>query len=117
MSQGTVPKISVRGVKKSFGPKVVLDGVDIDCAAAESLVIIGGSGTDVAVFSGAHTSYLISYDSATQTFTVADQRAGYGIERAAVFDIGGGFVMDDFIMTLPVSQEAPVAVKDSAANP
>jgi phospholipid/cholesterol/gamma-HCH transport system ATP-binding protein len=49
MSQGTVPKISVRGVKKSFGPKVVLDGVDIDCAAAESLVIIGGSGSGKSV--------------------------------------------------------------------
>ncbi len=26
------------------------------------------------------------------------ERAGYTIERADVFDIGGGFVMDDFIM-------------------
>jgi len=50
MSQSAaVPKISVRGVKKSFGPKVVLDGVDIDCAAGESLVIIGGSGTGKSV--------------------------------------------------------------------
>ncbi|MEP6668923.1 MAG: GNAT family N-acetyltransferase [Chthoniobacter sp.] len=29
----------------------------------------------------------------------AYERAGYGVERSAVFDIGGGFVMDDFIMT------------------
>ena len=28
----------------------------------------------------------------------AYERAGYLIERAAVFDIGGGFVMDDFIL-------------------
>jgi phospholipid/cholesterol/gamma-HCH transport system ATP-binding protein len=49
MSQTTVPKISVRGVKKSFGRKVVLDGIDIDCAAGESLVIIGGSGTGKSV--------------------------------------------------------------------
>jgi GNAT superfamily N-acetyltransferase len=33
----------------------------------------------------------------------AYQRAGYTIERAAVFDIGGGFVMDDFIMTRAIS--------------
>jgi phospholipid/cholesterol/gamma-HCH transport system ATP-binding protein len=49
MSQTTVPKISVRGVKKSFGRKIVLDGIDIDCAAGESLVIIGGSGTGKSV--------------------------------------------------------------------
>jgi phospholipid/cholesterol/gamma-HCH transport system ATP-binding protein len=40
----SVPKISVRELRKSFGPKRVLDGVDIDCASGESLVIIGGSG-------------------------------------------------------------------------
>lgn len=35
----------------------------------------------------------------------AYERAGYGVERSAVFDIGGGFVMDDFIMTrtIPLS--------------
>ncbi len=44
-----VPKISVSGVEKSFGPKRVLDGVDIDCAVGESLVIIGGSGTGKSV--------------------------------------------------------------------
>ena len=44
MSERTVPKISVRGLKKAFGRKVVLDGIDLDCAAGESLVIIGGSG-------------------------------------------------------------------------
>jgi phospholipid/cholesterol/gamma-HCH transport system ATP-binding protein len=39
------PKISVRELKKSFGRKRVLEGIDIDCAVGESLVIIGGSGT------------------------------------------------------------------------
>jgi len=29
----------------------------------------------------------------------AYERAGYAVERAAVFEIGAGFVMDDFIMT------------------
>jgi ribosomal protein S18 acetylase RimI-like enzyme len=37
----------------------------------------------------------------------AYRRAGYTVERSAVFDIGGGFVMDDFIMTRNV--EAPDA--------
>jgi phospholipid/cholesterol/gamma-HCH transport system ATP-binding protein len=48
-SNATAPKISVRGVEKSFGPKRVLDGIDIDCGVGESLVIIGGSGTGKSV--------------------------------------------------------------------
>lgn len=44
------PKISVRGLEKSFGAKRVLDGLDIDCRVGESLVIIGGSGTGKSVF-------------------------------------------------------------------
>ncbi len=43
------PKISLRGVRKSFGSKTVLDGVDLDVGTAESLVVIGGSGTGKSV--------------------------------------------------------------------
>jgi phospholipid/cholesterol/gamma-HCH transport system ATP-binding protein len=43
------PKISVAGLRKSFGRKRVLDGIDIDCAAGESLVVIGGSGVGKSV--------------------------------------------------------------------
>ena len=49
MTDAAIPKISVRGLCKSFGSKHVLDGVDIDCATGESLVIIGGSGTGKSV--------------------------------------------------------------------
>ncbi|MCA0246612.1 MAG: ATP-binding cassette domain-containing protein [Proteobacteria bacterium] len=38
------PKISLHGVTKSFGPKKVLQGIDIEIATGESLVVIGGSG-------------------------------------------------------------------------
>jgi phospholipid/cholesterol/gamma-HCH transport system ATP-binding protein len=44
-----VPKIAVRGLRKSFGRKRVLDGVDIDCDRGESLVVIGGSGVGKSV--------------------------------------------------------------------
>jgi phospholipid/cholesterol/gamma-HCH transport system ATP-binding protein len=43
------PKIELRGVKKRFGPKVVLDGIDLTIDAGTSLVIIGGSGTGKSV--------------------------------------------------------------------
>jgi phospholipid/cholesterol/gamma-HCH transport system ATP-binding protein len=42
-------KISVRGLRKSFGRNRVLDGLEIDCDSRESLVIIGGSGTGKSV--------------------------------------------------------------------
>jgi phospholipid/cholesterol/gamma-HCH transport system ATP-binding protein len=48
-NSGSVPKISVQGLRKSFGRKRVLDGVDIDCATGESLVVIGGSGVGKSV--------------------------------------------------------------------
>jgi phospholipid/cholesterol/gamma-HCH transport system ATP-binding protein len=43
------PKIRIRALRKTFGPKVVLDGVDLEVADGESLVVIGGSGTGKSV--------------------------------------------------------------------
>jgi phospholipid/cholesterol/gamma-HCH transport system ATP-binding protein len=43
------PKIQIQGLCKRFGSKVVLDGVDLDIAPGESLVVIGGSGTGKSV--------------------------------------------------------------------
>jgi phospholipid/cholesterol/gamma-HCH transport system ATP-binding protein len=46
---GDTPKIRLRGLAKSFGPKVVLDGVDLDIRAGHSMVILGGSGSGKSV--------------------------------------------------------------------
>jgi phospholipid/cholesterol/gamma-HCH transport system ATP-binding protein len=43
------PKISLSGVTKAFGAKKVLQGIDLDVAAGESMVVIGGSGTGKSV--------------------------------------------------------------------
>ena len=43
------PKIALRGLKKHFGSKHVLNGVDLNVAAGESMVVIGGSGTGKSV--------------------------------------------------------------------
>lgn len=42
-------KVEMTNVKKAFGPKKVLDGVDLSVKKGESLVIIGGSGTGKSV--------------------------------------------------------------------
>jgi phospholipid/cholesterol/gamma-HCH transport system ATP-binding protein len=45
----STPKIQLIGVKKRFGSKVVLDGVDLTIQKQSSMVIIGGSGTGKSV--------------------------------------------------------------------
>jgi phospholipid/cholesterol/gamma-HCH transport system ATP-binding protein len=43
------PTIRIRGLHKSFGAKVVLNGLDLDVGDGESVVVIGGSGTGKSV--------------------------------------------------------------------
>ncbi len=45
----TAPKIRIRGLRKAFGAKRVLDGVDLDVATGTSMVVIGGSGSGKSV--------------------------------------------------------------------
>ncbi len=44
-----VPKLAVRGLRKAFGTKQVLDGIDLDVPHGTSLVVIGGSGSGKSV--------------------------------------------------------------------
>ena len=43
------PKIRLRNVRKSFGEKLVLDGIDLDIMPGTSTVVIGGSGSGKSV--------------------------------------------------------------------
>jgi len=43
------PKIELKGVYKAFGPKKVLNGLDLTVDPGKSLVVIGGSGTGKSV--------------------------------------------------------------------
>jgi phospholipid/cholesterol/gamma-HCH transport system ATP-binding protein len=43
------PKIRLRGLRKAFGEKQVLDGVDLDVRARHSMVLLGGSGSGKSV--------------------------------------------------------------------
>ena len=44
-----VPKIRIRGLRKAFGAKQVLAGVDLDVMPHTSMVVIGGSGSGKSV--------------------------------------------------------------------
>jgi phospholipid/cholesterol/gamma-HCH transport system ATP-binding protein len=43
------PKIEIRGLKKAFGEKRVLNGLDLEVGVGESVVVIGGSGSGKSV--------------------------------------------------------------------
>jgi len=43
------PKLKLTGLRKAFGTKQVLSGIDLSVGRAESLVVIGGSGTGKSV--------------------------------------------------------------------
>ena len=45
----SIPKIRLRGLKKAFGDKHVLDGIDLDVQPGTSMVVIGGSGSGKSV--------------------------------------------------------------------
>jgi phospholipid/cholesterol/gamma-HCH transport system ATP-binding protein len=92
------PKIHIRDLRKSFGPKVVLDGVDLEVAPAESLVIIGGSGTGKSVLLK-HIIGLLRPDSGTvevdgtaveslgnREITEFRRKFGMSFQEGALFD-------------------------------
>ena len=97
---GTAPaaKISLRGVSKAFGEKVVLDAVDLDVREGESLVVVGGSGTGKSVLLK-HMIGLIRPDSGqvlvdgvdlstlgNREITEFRRRFGMAFQEGALFD-------------------------------
>ncbi|MSO98298.1 MAG: ATP-binding cassette domain-containing protein [Rhodospirillaceae bacterium] len=92
------PKIHLKDVRKAFGDKQVLNGIDLDIAPAESVVIIGGSGTGKSVLIKCILGILtadsgtIEVDGTNVTHTPAAQREavnkkfGMLFQGAALFD-------------------------------
>jgi phospholipid/cholesterol/gamma-HCH transport system ATP-binding protein len=92
------PKIRLAGVRKSFGGKVVLDGLDLEVREGESLVVIGGSGTGKSVLLK-HMIGLIEPDSGrvevdgvglasldNREITEFRRRFGMAFQEGALFD-------------------------------
>ena len=91
-------------------------GNDTLTGAGSNDTIVGGTGTDTIVFSGNRSSYLISYNSGTQTFTVTDQRGGSpdGIDTVTgveSFQFANGVYASS---ALAVPNQAPVVTIPSA---
>ena len=92
------PKIRLRGLKKSFGDKRVLDGIDLDVPAGTSMVIIGGSGSGKSVLlkcilglieADAGTIEIDGHDLARMTDserTAARGKIGMLFQNGALFD-------------------------------
>jgi len=91
-------KICIQDLHKSFGPKLVLDGVNIDIARGEALVIIGGSGTGKSVLLK-HIIGLLKPDSGTilvdgtavetlnnRQITEFRRKFGFSFQEGALFD-------------------------------
>lgn len=110
------PKIALTGVHKRFGSKVVLDGVDLAVQPAESMVIIGGSGTGKSVMIKCILGLIrpesgsIKVDGVEVTGlkgrALADHQARFGMlfQGGALFD------------SLPVWRNVSFALSGSAAN-
>lgn len=109
-------KIQLARVHKRFGSKIVLDGVDLAVQPAESMVIIGGSGTGKSVMIKCILGLLrpesgsIKVDGAEVTGlkgrALADHQARFGMlfQGGALFD------------SLPVWRNVSFALSGSAAN-
>ena len=88
MSDGSVPKIRLRGLRKAFGSKQVLDGVDLDVMPGSSMVILGGSGSGKSVTIKCILG-LITPDAGTIEIDGQDVLAMSAREREAVLDRTG----------------------------
>ena len=88
----------VRGLKKAFGPNVVLDGLDLDIVAGEVVTIIGESGSGKSVLLKAMMG-LVEVDDGTirfedrevtgqdeQGWVATRQRIGMLFQESALFD-------------------------------
>ncbi|MBI0535996.1 ATP-binding cassette domain-containing protein [Roseomonas sp. KE2513] len=88
VAEPAVPKIRLRGLRKAFGPKKVLDGVDLDVMPGSSMVILGGSGSGKSVTIKCILG-LITPDSGTIEIDGRNVLAMSAREREAVLDRTG----------------------------
>ncbi|HEX7252527.1 MAG TPA: ABC transporter ATP-binding protein [Thermoanaerobaculia bacterium] len=120
--EGAAPKLEARDLHKSFGSKVVLDGISFSVANGESLVIVGPSGTGKSVLLK-HLIGLIEPDSGSvlvdgEDFWKLDslnqarvrKKFGMSFQEGALFDSMS--VFDNVAFPLRRSGRKPAEVRD-----
>lgn len=97
-SPSTEVKIRLRGVTKRFGPKLVLDALDLDVIAGESLVLIGASGVGKSVLikhviglirpdaGSVEVDGVALHDLGNRELTDFRRRFGMAFQEGALFD-------------------------------
>ena len=94
---GTTPAIRVRGLRRSYGKQVVLDGIDLDVAAGSVFALLGPNGagktTTVNIL-----STLISFDDGEAQVGGHDVRREPDAVRAAI-GVTGQFSAVDALLT------------------
>jgi phospholipid/cholesterol/gamma-HCH transport system ATP-binding protein len=116
-----VPMLQVEDLHKSFGPKVVLDGISFSLAKGESLVVVGPSGTGKSVLLK-HLIGLVQPDSGKVFVAGQDlwalsnldrnrarKRFGMSFQEGALFDSMS--VFDNIAFPLRRSGRPPGEVK------
>lgn len=78
-------KIELLGVRKAFGPKQVLSGVDLSVEQGQSLVVIGGSGTGKSVLLKCILG-ILEADSGSIKIDGQETRTLHGKKRENVLD-------------------------------
>jgi phospholipid/cholesterol/gamma-HCH transport system ATP-binding protein len=102
ISDAVVPKLRLRGLRKAFNGKQVLDGVDLDVMPGRSMVILGGSGSGKSVTIKCVLG-LITPDSGTIEIDGRDVLGMSARERESVMDhIGMLFQNGALFDSLPV---------------
>jgi phospholipid/cholesterol/gamma-HCH transport system ATP-binding protein len=115
-------KLRVEGLRKAFGPKVVLDGLSFSVRDGESLVIVGPSGTGKSVLLK-HLIGLIRPDAGTvyvdgkdlwalseRDRNAARKRFGMSFQEGALFDSMN--VFDNVAFPLRRSGRPPAEVRE-----
>ncbi|TWI21735.1 serralysin, partial [Bradyrhizobium yuanmingense] len=96
-------------------------GNDTITGGAGNDTINGGSGTDTAVYSGSRANYTISYNAATQTFTLVDLRSGSPdgtdtVTGTEYFRFGDGTVASSSLVSTTIEAFGSTSVFRSGGN-
>ena len=94
------------------------DGDDTLTGGAGDDTLRGGEGSDTAIYTGDRANYTITYNSATQIFTLLDNVGSDGIDTATGIDIfsfnGVNYTAADLLGEPPPTNAAPVVVNGSS---